>query len=229
MMRVLIIDDEPRIRRLLVLSLGSKGIETLESATGFEGLQNIISFKPDVVLLDLNLPDMDGKELLAKLRSWSSIPVIILSVRNSQEDIVSLLNEGADDYIVKPFYTNEVLARLSAVYRRNAPDSGMQYSNGDLFVDLEMREVKKKGSSVHLTATEYSILEYLIRHSGKIVTKDRLLQEIWGQGWEMEEGSLRVHIRALRLKLEAAPEDPHLITTEPGVGYRLSPSDEIHE
>lgn len=226
-MRVLIIDDEPRIRRLLVLSLGSNGIDTLESATGFEGLQSIVSYKPDLVLLDLNLPDMDGKELLAKLRSWSSVPVIILSVRNSQEDIVSLLNAGADDYIIKPFYTNEVLARLTAVYRRNAPDSGMRYANGGVFVDLETREIKKDGNPVHLTATEYSILEYLIRHSGKIVTKDRLLQEIWGQGWEMEEGSLRVHIRALRLKLERVPEDPHLITTDPGVGYRLSPSDEI--
>jgi two-component system KDP operon response regulator KdpE len=225
-MRVLVIDDEPRIRRLLIISLGSKGIEVLESATGYEAIQNIASFKPDVVLLDLNLPDMDGKEVLEKLRSWSNIPVIILSVRNSQEDIVSMLDAGADDYIVKPFYTNEVLARLSAVYRRNSPDFGMRYACGEISIDLETRIILKQGNPIHLTATEYSILEYLTRHAGKIVTKDRLLKEVWGQGWELEEGSLRVHIRALRLKLEADPEKPCFITTDPGVGYRLASPDE---
>ena len=224
-MRALVIDDEARIRRLLVITLGGKGWEVFEAANGFEGIQAIMSVKPDVVLLDLNLPDMGGAEVLEKIRLWSSVPVVIVSVRNSQEDIVALLDAGADDYIVKPFYTDELLARLSAVCRRKAPETGRKYQRGNLKIDLETREVGRSGGNVHLTTTEYAILEILLQHSGKIVTRDKLLREVWGPAGETEEGSLRVHIRALRRKLEEDDEHPELIVTEPGVGYRIAASE----
>ena len=224
-MRALVIDDEARIRRLLVITLGGKGWEVFEAPNGFEGIQAIMSVKPDVVLLDLNLPDMGGVEVLEKIRLWSSVPVVIISVRNSQEDIVALLDAGADDYIVKPFYTDELLARLSAVCRRKAPEAGRKYLRRNLKIDLETREVIRSGGNVHLTNTEYAILEILLQHSGKIVTRDKLLREVWGPAGETEEGSLRVHIRALRRKLEEDDEHPELIVTEPGVGYRIAASE----
>lgn len=222
MMRVLVVDDEPRIRRLLSIALGGKGWEVFDAPTGFEGIQAFIRVKPDVVLLDLNLPDMDGREVLAKIREWSTVPVVVLSVRDSQEDIVGLLDAGADDYIVKPFYTNEMLARLSAVCRRKTPESGLKYRRGDLDIDLELKKVYLGAVEIHLTLTEYAVLEILLRYAGKIVTRDHLLKEVWGPSWEAEDGSLRVHIRALRRKLEVDPEHPGLIITEPGVGYRLA-------
>ncbi|HWP68729.1 MAG TPA: response regulator transcription factor [Rectinemataceae bacterium] len=224
-MRALVIDDEARIRRLLVITLGGKGWEVFEAPNGFEGIQTIMSVKPDVVLLDLNLPDMGGAEVLEKIRLWSSVPVVIISVRNSQEDIVALLDAGADDYIVKPFYTDELLARLSAVCRRKVPEVGRKYVRENLKIDLETREVIKAGENVHLTNTEYAVLEILLRYSGKIVTRDKLLREVWGPAGETEEGSLRVHIRALRRKLEEDDEHPELIVTEPGVGYRIAASE----
>ncbi|MFZ2635738.1 MAG: response regulator transcription factor [Rectinemataceae bacterium] len=225
MTRVLVIDDELQIRRLLSIALSGKGWEVFDAPNGFEGIQTLIRVKPDVVLLDLNLPDMDGHAVLAKIREWSTVPVVILSVRDSQEDIIGLLDAGADDYIVKPFYTDEMVARLSAVCRRRAPESGLTYSRADLDIDLESRKVKRGVSDIHLTITEFAVLEILLRHAGKIVTRDRLLKEVWGPSWEAEEGSLRVHIRALRRKLEANPEHPDLILTEPGVGYRLTAPD----
>ena len=225
MVRALVIDDEPRIRRLLSIALSGKGWEVFEADTGFEGIQKIIASKPDVVLLDLNLPDMDGSEVLAKVREWSSVPILILSVRNAQEDIVALLESGADDYIVKPFYTNEMLARVTAMCRRRSSDRGRVYRHGNLEIDVELRKAVKDGGEIHLTVTEFALLEVLLRYAGKIVTRDRLLKEIWGPSWETEEGSLRVHILALRRKLELDPERPGLIVTEPGVGYRISPPD----
>ena len=220
-MRVLVIDDEARIRRLLSIALGSKGWEVFEAANGFEGIQMIMASKPDVVLLDLNLPDMGGQEVLGNIRAWSSVPVVIISVRDSQDDIIALLDAGADDYIVKPFYTDEVLARLSAVCRRKWQDGTSAYRKGSLEIDLQQRSIVRAGQAVHLTNTEYAVLEILLRHAGKIVTRDRLLREIWGPAGEAEEGSLRVHIRALRRKLEDDDEHPSLIITEPGVGYRM--------
>ena len=224
-MRALVIDDEPRIRRLLSIALAGKGWEVFEADTGFEGIQEVIASKPDVVLLDLNLPDMDGSEVLVKVREWSSVPILILSVRNAQEDIVALLESGADDYIVKPFYTNEMLARVTAICRRRTTDHGRVYRRKNLEIDVESRKVVKDGEEIHLTVTEFALLEVLLRYSGKNVTRDRLLKEIWGPSWETEEGSLRVHILALRRKLELVPERPDLIVTEPGVGYRISPPD----
>ncbi len=221
-MRALEIDDEPRIRRLLAIGLAGKGWETFEAANGFEGIQGFLSNKPDVVLLDLNLPDMDGMEVLTRLRAWSSVPVVVLSVRDSQDDIVALLNAGADDYIIKPFYINEMLARVSAVCRRMLPSGTQVYRIADLEIDLDCRKVIKGAEEIHLTVTEFSILSILLRYAGKIVTKDRLLKEVWGPSWETEEGSLRVHILALRRKLESDPQHPSIILTEPGVGYRIA-------
>jgi two-component system KDP operon response regulator KdpE len=223
--RALVIDDEPRIRRLLSIALEGKGWEVFEANTGFEGIQEVIASKPDVVLLDLNLPDMDGGEVLSKVREWSSVPILILSVRNAQEDIVALLEGGADDYIVKPFYTDEMLARVSAVCRRRSSEQGRVYRRGCLEINVEARKAIKGGEEIHLTVTEFALLEVLLRYTGKIVTRDRLLKEVWGPSWESEEGSLRVHILALRRKLESKPEVPDLILTEPGVGYRISPPD----
>ena len=225
-MRVLVVDDEARIRRLIAISLGSKGWEVFEASNGFEGIQAIMSVKPDVVLLDLNLPDMDGLRVLEDVRKWSSVPVVVVSVRDSRDDIVALLDAGADDYVVKPFYTDELMARLSAVCRRTKPEAERKYRRGDLEIDLEARCAILAGEEVHLTNTEFAILEILLRYAGKIVTRDKILQEIWGPSGDAEEGSLRVHIRALRRKLEVDDDHPVLIVTELGVGYRIAPPDE---
>jgi two-component system KDP operon response regulator KdpE len=221
MRRVLVIDDEAAIRRMLEIALSNLGWEVSQAATGLEGLEAARGFKPDVVLLDLNLPDMGGSELLERLRGWSTVPVIVVSVRDSEADIVRLLNEGADDYVVKPFYTNELVARIDAVQRRRMPDADPIVRTGRLELDMSRREVLVSGEAVKLTPTEYSVLEILARHSGRIVTRDKILREVWGPAGDAEEGSLRVFINALRKKIETDPAKPELITTEPGVGYRL--------
>lgn len=226
-MRALIIDDEPRIRRLLVLALAGKGWEIFEAGSGFEGIQEFMTNKPDIVLLDLNLPDMEGSEVLARLRAWSSVPIVVLSVRDSQDDIVALLNAGADDYIVKPFYTNELLARINAVCRRAVPLKSGIYNIDDIQIDLDARSVTRNGEALHLTATEFAILKILLQYQGKIVTRERLLKEVWGPAWEAEDGSLRVHILSLRRKLEKNPSSPSLIITEPGIGYRIQIQDGV--
>jgi two-component system KDP operon response regulator KdpE len=202
--RLLVIDDEAQIRRLL------------------EGLQAVQAAKPDLILLDLNLPDMSGLEALRQLREWSSVPVIVISVRNAEADIVALLNAGADDYIVKPFYTNELIARVEAVHRRRMPGPGPVFESGRLRFDAERRRVEVGGEELHLTPTEYSVLDILVRYAGKIVTRERLQREVWGPASENEDGNLRVYVNSLRKKLERDPARPELIVTESGVGYRLS-------
>jgi two-component system, OmpR family, KDP operon response regulator KdpE len=222
MRRLLVIDDEAQIRRLLEIAFGARDWEVFEAPTAFEGLQSVQAAKPDVVLLDLNLPDMTGLEALKRLREWSTVPVIVISVRNAESDIVSLLNAGADDYIVKPFYTNELIARVEAVHRRRMPELEPVFESGRLRFDAEHRRVETDGEEVHLTPTEYAVLEILVRHAGKIVTRERLLGEVWGPAGENEEGSLRVYMNGLRKKIEKDPSRPVLIVTESGVGYRLS-------
>jgi two-component system, OmpR family, KDP operon response regulator KdpE len=223
MKRVLVIDDEILIRRLLRISLEKKGYDVFEAETGFEGIQSVQSVRPDIILLDLNLPDADGLEILAKIKEWSSIPILILSVRNSEEDIVSLLNAGADDYVVKPFNTGELIARMSATLRRLRPQADQSVlRTGDLTIDFENRKTLVRGEEVRLTPTEYGILALLARSPGKIITGDMILRELWGPVSEAEAGSLRVHIYSLRKKIEADPAHPVLVITEPGIGYRLS-------
>jgi two-component system KDP operon response regulator KdpE len=220
--RVLVIDDERQIRRLLRVSLEAQGYEVHEAATGEDGLRSIQGLKPDVVLLDLGLPDLDGSELLARLRTWSTVPVLILSVRNSEEDIVGLLNAGADDYVIKPFNTGELVARLRVAIRHHAPEEAQSvFVSGRLSVDLLNREVRVGGELIKLTPTEYALLRLFVRHAGRILTHGQILREIWGPNAEAETNYLRVYVTALRKKIEAKPQIPELIVTEPGVGYRL--------
>jgi two-component system KDP operon response regulator KdpE len=221
MRRILVIDDEAQIRRLLEIALANRDWEVFLAPTGLEGIEAARGFKPDVVLLDLNLPDMSGADVLVRLREWSTVPVVVISVRDSERDIVALLNAGADDYVVKPFYTDELIARIEAVHRRRMPGQGPLFESGRLRIDSDRREVRVGGELVRLTPTEYAVLDILARYAGKIVTRERLLKEVWGPAGEDEEGSLRVYINALRKKLEVDPAAPELILTEAGVGYRL--------
>ncbi|MDA8427062.1 MAG: response regulator transcription factor [Treponema sp.] len=222
MKRVLVIDDEPQIRRLLTISLGKKDYEVFEAPTAFEGMQAVQSIRPDIILLDLGLPDMDGSRALAELRLWSTIPVIILSVRDAEADIVALLNAGADDYLTKPFRVEELLARMNVALRRLRPDMRESvYECGDLRIDFDERSVSIEERAIRLTPTEYAILAFLARNGGKIVTQTRLLRELWGPLADAEPGSLRVHISSLRKKIERNPSQPGRLITEPGIGYRL--------
>ncbi len=181
MTSVLVIDDERQIRRLLRVSLEKQGYEVHEAATGSDGLQMVLGKKPDIVLLDLGLPDKDGADILADLRSWSSIPVVVLSVRNSEEDIVRLLDGGADDYLIKPFNTGELLARLRVALRHRAPEEAQElFVSGRLSVDLLNREVRVAGQLVKLTPTEYALIRLFVQHPGRILTHGQILKEVWG-------------------------------------------------
>lgn len=220
MKRVLVVDDEAQIRTLLKISLGAKGWEVFEAATGFEGLQELPGVRPDLVLLDLGLPDGDGSMVLRDIRAFSTVPVIVVSARGGETDIVSLLESGADDYVTKPFNTNELAARMTSVVRRRDHNESV-YTSGDMSIDLADRRVSKAGSELHLTPTEYSILAVLARAAGKIVTQNSLLLELWGPHTANDSGNLRVHLAGLRKKIEDDPGDPTHIITEPGVGYRL--------
>lgn len=222
MMSVVVIDDEVQIRRLLRVSLETQGFSVHLAATGEEGLRLVQGKKPDLVLLDLGLPDQDGAEVLAGLRRWSSVPVIILSVRNAEEDIVRLLDAGADDYLVKPFSTVELVARMKVAIRHHAPqDAAETFVSGRLAVDLQDRTVTAAGEPVKLTPTEYGLLRLFVQHAGRILTHRQILREVWGPNADEETNYLRVYITGLRKKIEANPQMPELIVTEPGVGYRL--------
>jgi len=221
-MRVLIIDDDEQIRRLLSLALSNIGWIVDEAPDGETGLRAAAGGRPDVILLDINLPDMAGGAVLAAIRAWSMVPVIVVSVRDSETDISGLLNAGADDYVVKPFHTGELVSRMKAVRRRSAPESMHAFRSGSFEVDFERHRVSVGGVESRLTPTEFSILELLVRHPGKIVTRSRMLKELWGPMGEVEEGSLRVHIASLRKKIEPSPSTPRIIVTEPGIGYRLA-------
>jgi two-component system KDP operon response regulator KdpE len=219
---LVVIDDEPQIRRLLRVSLETQGFVVHLAATGEEGLRLVLGKKPDVVLLDLGLPDRDGAQILAELRGWSSIPVIVLSVRNAEEEIVKLLDAGADDYVVKPFSTGELVARMRVAIRHHAPQEAPEkFVSGRLVVDLQDRAVTVAGEPVKLTPTEYSLVRLFVQHAGRILTHRQILREVWGPNADEETNYLRVYVTALRKKLEANPQMPELIVTEPGVGYRL--------
>jgi two-component system KDP operon response regulator KdpE len=222
---VLVIDDEPPIRRLLRLTLEPQGYQIHEAETGQLGLQEAAARRPDVIILDLGLPDMDGVTVLKRLREWSQTPVLVLTVRDREADKVAALDSGADDYLTKPFGTAELLARLRAVQRR-APEAHEQpvFVSGDLKVDLASRAVTLKGKEVRLTATEYALLHELVRHAGKVVMHAQLLRSVWGPNSESQSQYLRVYITHLRKKLES-PGGGKLIQTEPGIGYRLLASE----
>ncbi|MES2922896.1 MAG: response regulator [Verrucomicrobiota bacterium] len=216
-MTALIIDDEIQIRRLLRLALEARGYLVKEAETGRLGLQEAAFHRPDVVLLDLGLPDMDGLEVLSSLREWSAVPVLILSVRDQETIKVAALENGADDYVTKPFSTAELVARLSVIQRRRQGDDSPEIVVGPLTMHLDRHEVFLSGKPLKMTPTEYSFLHALARHAGKIVTQSQLLREVWGPQGAGQTHYLRVYANHLRKKLGA---DIHL-TNEPGIGYRL--------
>ena len=221
-MKVLVVDDEPQIRRALRTSLEAHGYEVATVGTGAEGVVGVADITPDLVLLDLGLPDMDGTEVIRRVRGFSEVPVIVLSVREGQTDKVAALDAGADDFVTKPFGMEELLARLRAALRRAAPEepAAPTLRFASLEVDLARRLVTLDGVLVHLTPTEYALLEALVTNPGKLLTHQWLLRRVWGQGYGTETTYLRTYIRALRKKLGDAASSPDLIVTEPGVGYR---------
>jgi two-component system KDP operon response regulator KdpE len=218
----LVIDDEPQIRRLLRVTLEANGYRVFDAATGQDGVAQAAQRRPDVVLLDLGLPDLEGVEVLKRLREWSKVPVIILSVRDREGDKVTALDAGADDYVTKPFNSAELLARLRAALRHAQPQGADAiFRTGDLEVDLASRVVRKRGQEVKLTPIEYSLLRLLVTHAGKVLTHRQLLTEVWGPKAVEQTHYLRVHIAHLREKLEEKAGGADLIRTEPGIGYRL--------
>jgi two-component system, OmpR family, KDP operon response regulator KdpE len=219
---VLIIDDEVQIRRLLRVCLEGNGYRVNEADSGQAGVTQAAQHPPEAVILDLGLPDMDGISVLKRLREWSRVPVIVLSVRDREEDKISALDHGADDYVTKPFSSGELLARLRVAQRRAAPRPELTvYRNGQLEVDFSSRIVKLNGAEVKLTATEYSLLRLFVQHAGKVLTHQQILREVWGPNCVEQTHYLRVYVAHLREKLEPDPSQPRLILTEPGIGYRF--------
>jgi two-component system KDP operon response regulator KdpE len=219
---VLVIDDEPQIRRLLRVTLEANGYQVTQAETGQEGIVLAAQSRPEIILLDLGLPDIEGVEVLKRIREWSRVPVIILSVRDRENDKIAALDAGADDYVTKPFSSGELLARLRTALRRAHPESARAvFRSGRLEVDLAARVVRKQGQEVKLTPIEYSLLRLLVVHAGKVVTHRQLLTEVWGPNAANQTHYLRVHIAHLREKLEESAAQPALIITEPGIGYRL--------
>jgi two-component system KDP operon response regulator KdpE len=218
----LVIDDELQIRRLLRVCLEANGYRVLEAANGQEGLSEAAQHRPDVVVLDLGLPDMDGVAVLKRLREWTRVPVVVLSVRDREDDKIKALDNGADDYVPKPFGAGELLARLRVAMRHGQPPSDSAvFHSGRLEVDLTARVVKVAGKDVKLTATEYALLRLFVQHAGKVLTHQQILREVWGPNYIDQTQYLRVYMAHLREKLEAEPSRPALLLTEPGVGYRL--------
>jgi two-component system KDP operon response regulator KdpE len=219
---VLVIDDEPQIRRLLRITLEGNGYRVFEAANGKDGMLQAAQCRPEVILLDLGLPDLDGIEVLKRLREWTRVPVLVLTVRDREADKIMALDLGADDYVTKPFATGELLARLRAALRHSRPGGGdALFRSGDLEADLAARVVRKRGEEVRLTPTEYALLRLFIVHAGKVLTHRQLLGEIWGATAVEQTHYLRVHIAHLREKIEKDPSLPSLIVTESGIGYRL--------
>ena len=220
---VLIVDDEPQMRRLLTVALEANAYRVLVAEKGQEALVLAAQYRPDLVLLDLGLPDLDGQAVLKRLREWFTRPIIVLTVRDSQEEKISALDHGADDYVTKPFHTGELLARMRAALRHaNEAEPKAVFQIRDLVVDLASRRVTLAGQEVKLTATEYSILQLFVRHGGKVLTHRQILREVWGPGHEDSTHYLRVYMAHLREKLEIENGQPPLFVTEPGIGYRLS-------
>lgn len=218
----LIIDDEIQIRRLLRVALEGAGYSVHEAETGSHGLQAVVHVRPDIILLDLGLPDLDGFSVLRRLREWSQTPVVVLTVRDREEDKVSALDSGADDYVTKPFSTAELLARLRAAQRRAQPrEESALFFQGGLTVDLVTHTVTRDGKEVKLSPTEWSLLALLIRHAGRVITHKQILREVWGPNAEEHREYLRVYFTHLRKKVERDPSHPELIINEPGIGYRL--------
>jgi two-component system KDP operon response regulator KdpE len=220
--RILIIDDEKQIRRLLRVALEGYEYKIGEATSGEEGLRKITSFHPDLVILDLGLPDINGQDMLKNIRGWSDVPIIILSVHNQEEEKIQALDAGANDYVTKPFSMGELLARIRAALRHATPSADEPVIEvGELSVDITRRLVTLRGEKVKLTPTEYEILKHLAVNVERVLTHKQLLRSIWGSKYELETHYIRVYIASLRRKIESDPTRPEYIITEPGVGYRL--------
>ena len=219
---VLIVDDEPQIRRLLTVTLEANAYRVLAAVSGQEGVVLAAQHRPALVILDIGLPDLSGQEVLRRLREWSNTPVIVLSVQDDEKGKVAALDAGADDYVTKPFNTDELLARLRVALRRSSKTEEAAVVHAkNLVVDLATRRVSVSGKEVKLSKIEYDLLRLLARHAGKVMTHRQILREVWGPGHENDTHYLRVYIAHLREKLETNPESPELIQTELGVGYRF--------
>ena len=224
--RVLVIDDEPEIRRAVRTGLAGAHFTVEGATTGAQGMDLVARWHPDIIILDLSLPDMDGVEVCRQLRGWSQAPIIVLSVRSSDQDKIAALELGADDYLTKPFSMGELLARLRVALRHAAHTGGgsgndAQFQSGGLILDFERRRVTVDGAEAHLTPTEYEVLKYLAINAGKVVTHRTLLRAVWGPQYEDEAHYLRVFVGQLRRKIEPDPSRPRYLLTEPGIGYRL--------
>jgi two-component system KDP operon response regulator KdpE len=219
---LLVIDDEKQIRRLLRITLEGEGYKVRETETGQLGLQEVAHQAPDGIILDLGLPDLDGTEVIKRLREWSRVPVLVLSVREGEDDKIAALDAGADDYLTKPFSGRELLARVRAILRRMpAANEPAIIRVGDIEIDQSARVVRRNGAEVHLTAKEYALFQLLVQHRGKVVTHRQILRELWGPNAEENTHYLRVHMTHLRQKLEADPHTPRHLKTDAGIGYRL--------
>lgn len=219
---LLVIDDEKQIRRLLRVTLESGGYAVREAENATLGLQEVAHQAPDGIVLDLGLPDLDGVEVIRRLREWSRVPVLVLSVREGEEEKIAALDAGADDYLTKPFGGRELLARVRAILRRApAGQEAAVVKFGDIEIDLAARVVRRADAEVHLTAKEYAFLKLLVQHRGKVVTHRQILREVWGPAAEERTDYLRVHMTHLRQKLEPTPATPRHLRTEAGIGYRL--------
>jgi two-component system, OmpR family, KDP operon response regulator KdpE len=221
-LRVLVVDDERAIRRYLHAALNAQGYTVYDASTGQEALNAVVADKPDLVILDLGLPDLDGVEVTRRLREWTQLPIIILSVREQEEDKIAALDAGADDYLTKPFSSGELMARIRVAMRRTLRSTSEPvYESDGLKVDLARRKVMADGQEVSLTPTEYELLRVLVQNAGRVITHRQLLKQVWGLAYEAEAHILRVNMSNLRRKIEPDPTRPHYILTEPGVGYRL--------
>ncbi len=219
---ILVIDDEVQIRRLLRITLEANNYNVIEAKDGKNGIEQAASCRPDLIILDLGLPDEDGLAILKKLREWIKIPIIILSVRNSEKDIITALDSGADDYLTKPFNTGELLARIRTAIRHNQPEqSSPVFKNGSLGIDFQTRIVNKNGEPIKLTATEFSLLSLFVRNAGKVITHSYILKEVWGKMYSDDTQYVRIYIAQLRKKLEDDPNKPKFFVTESRVGYRF--------
>lgn len=217
-LKALVIDDETQLRRLLRLALQGKGYEVFEAENGSLALNAAVVYKPDVILLDLGLPDMDGVDVLKRLREWTDTPVLVLSVRDQEKTKVDALESGADDYVTKPFSTAELLARLTVIQRRRKVAEEPVLSVGDLVMDMASREVTLRGEPIKLTSTEYNLLKLLVKHAGRVLTQKQVLSSIWGPSSAEQAQYLRVYITHLRKKIASSELE---IRNEPGIGYRL--------
>ncbi len=220
--RVLVIDDEKPIQQFLRICLETEGYEVVGALTAADGLREVAFSRPDLVLLDVNLPDQNGYDVLSAIREWSRVPIIVLTVVGQEQEKIRMLDKGADDYITKPFATGELLARIRAALRHRPEPEEIVLRTGWLAVDFSARSVTINGKPVKLTRIEYNLLRFLGLRAGKVVTQTQIMKEIWGPGSEQETNVLRVHVAYLRKKIEKRPEAPDLLVTEPAVGYRLN-------